>query len=733
MPQQWDENGNLITTKKQQWDENGNPIGSDASSTPAAPSEQAKQDASDKVKGVQAQNDAAAASADAQGGDFLTRLRASEDNAFYNMVPHSWGEAGQMGMHVLGAITHPIRTGMETGAQMQATYEGARARGNNPLTSTAEGLASLVGIDAPEMEEAARRGDYAGVIGEAIPAASMVAGGEAIKFIPKAIEGTRNLMGDIKAASSPELTANVRGRLSAAQVEAQKALKNGRAEYLNKINDKTAAIKAKDVANPLPAGAELKADPIKQAMEAKTGQLNAEGRLAMPTVARVYDLVDKAIAEGPMSFERLQQLRSDIGQLTFNRNLAPVEKSVLSEAYHKGTDMMANRAGQLGETDAFNRYNTEYQALKQLDHDHLNDLLEFQANPNDFWKTVTDKGNQAVQNMLDRFGQHGNVIRQMSKDVAPLTSHLATKGESGFTGRMRAIAKQPIWAAGGAAVGGAAGHAVPGMGPWVGSMVGASMGANFGERVGTAAAMREGSPFALGAQELNEGGQRAIIPEQKPWQSNPATPVTPPAPSAPPEPGAGGPSSSGNGAPSSGSSNKGFTERVDSNGIRWAKTPGSPAEVSIPKDMKDEDISTYVHEKSSLQSDFAKSRAAASKPLEFSGPSDDEQGLAKDLYGKEFSKLTSEQQTKVKDIAKRVQTQEAAKGKEGEGTSAVGLVSEEAPKTNAPQMRQSHSHEINRLLGIINNPAASPEEIDYAKKSIKASEEMRSGVPKMKK
>ena len=407
--------------------------------------------------------------------------------------------------------------GMATSGLSEEGAKAKEAAGQGRYVEAAgHGLASvlpMVGPWAAGLGEQAGSGDIGGAVARG--GATMLAG----KAGEKVFKGAMNLpntVSDVRAASDPtELNANVRGRLAAGQVEAQKAIKNGRSEYLNRIEQKTAGIKAKDTANPTTT---LQAEPISDAITQKSGEMNAEGRLRMPTVARIYDLVNNAAAEGPMTFERLQQLRSDIGQLTFNKNLPPVERTIAQEAYGHATNMMAQRAAQLGETDAFNRYNAEYSALKQLDHDTLNDMLSDNAKPGDFFRLMNDQSNNQVQTMLDRFGKHGDVVRSITKETHPLQAHLAKGGESsGFTGRMRAMMTQPGWAAAGAVAGKIPGMAV-GM-PWVGEMIGASKGAEFGSRVATARAMREGSPFALGAQTLREGGIHGILPEQAPWTS----------------------------------------------------------------------------------------------------------------------------------------------------------------------------------------------------------------------
>ena len=49
--------------------------------------------------------------------------------------------------------------------------------------------------------------------------------------------------------------------------------------------------------------------------------------------------------------------------------------------------------------------------------------------------------------------------------------------------------------------------------------------------------------------------------------------------------------------------------RTDANGTRWAKTPDSPAEVSIPKNLSDNEAQQYAQGKLDLQSNFAKGRS----------------------------------------------------------------------------------------------------------------------------
>ena len=56
----------------------------------------------------------------------------------------------------------------------------------------------------------------------------------------------------------------------------------------------------------------------------------------------------------------------------------------------------------------------------------------------------------------------------------------------------------------------------------------------------------------------------------------------------------------------------------------------------------------------------------------------------------------------------------------GEGTSAVNLVSGEAPRTNTPQILQSQGFDRGRLQGIIQNPFATAEERAVAQRSLDA-------------
>jgi len=56
--------------------------------------------------------------------------------------------------------------------------------------------------------------------------------------------------------------------------------------------------------------------------------------------------------------------------------------------------------------------------------------------------------------------------------------------------------------------------------------------------------------------------------------------------------------------------------RTDTNGTRWAKSLDSPAEVSIPKELKDAEADKYAKEKLDLQKQFAESRKAAAPKAE---------------------------------------------------------------------------------------------------------------------
>lgn len=51
-----------------------------------------------------------------------------------------------------------------------------------------------------------------------------------------------------------------------------------------------------------------------------------------------------------------------------------------------------------------------------------------------------------------------------------------------------------------------------------------------------------------------------------------------------------------------------ITFRTDDNGTKWAKVPGSPAEVSVPKSLKGAEAEAYAREKLDLQQKFAQRR-----------------------------------------------------------------------------------------------------------------------------
>lgn len=55
-----------------------------------------------------------------------------------------------------------------------------------------------------------------------------------------------------------------------------------------------------------------------------------------------------------------------------------------------------------------------------------------------------------------------------------------------------------------------------------------------------------------------------------------------------------------------------ITYREDNNGTRWAKTPDSPAEISVPKDLEGEAADKYVTEKINLQKEYAKKNTLVS-------------------------------------------------------------------------------------------------------------------------
>src|SRR5208282_6458794 len=65
----------------------------------------------------------------------------------------------------------------------------------------------------------------------------------------------------------------------------------------------------------------------------------------------------------------------------------------------------------------------------------------------------------------------------------------------------------------------------------------------------------------------------------------------------------------------------GITYRTDANGTQWAKSPDSPAEVSIPKGITGDEASAYAQTKLDLQTQFAASRATVAAPqIQVEGP-----------------------------------------------------------------------------------------------------------------
>lgn len=493
-PQYLDEQGNAV----QYLDENGNPVASSAAGNPPVSQSPLPTGAT-------------------------TQLEANEPN----VKPQSWRDA---------TIGNPFEGG--PAAMMRRSADYLKGEGQGVLGAMKAPISMAEGIIKDPESVQMLPGQVAEGLKQTVTAPAKMQtyadprqmGAEVANVAsfatPEGVKGTGEMAADLgTAVDTAKLDANARGRLSAAQVEAQSALKNGRTEYANRIYNKTEGIRRKDAANPLPNGAQMTVDPIENAVNAQTVNMNAQTRLNMPNVAKIEDLTAKARQSGPLTFARLQQLRSDIGQIAFNRNMPPVEKNIATAAYQQATDMMAQRAAQLGEADAFNKYNAEFTALKQLDHDYLNDLTEFNAKPTEFFRTIGDKGNAVVQNMLDRFGQHGDVARQINKEAGPLVTHLNRPTGMNVMGRMGAVMKHPGYALAGSALGGVAGHAV-GM-PWVGEMLGATVGATLGDRMAAARTLREGSPYAMGAKAVREGGEHAMLPEQTDWQSGPAQKVPP--------------------------------------------------------------------------------------------------------------------------------------------------------------------------------------------------------------
>jgi hypothetical protein len=92
----------------------------------------------------------------------------------------------------------------------------------------------------------------------------------------------------------------------------------------------------------------------------------------------------------------------------------------------------------------------------------------------------------------------------------------------------------------------------------------------------------------------------------------------------------------------------GITYRTDSNGTRWAKTPDSPAEVSIPKGMDEKDVPAYAKEKLELQKNFAKSRAegaqSANQQIKPANVSSSRESKVHDFIGKSIQRMAQEAQ-----------------------------------------------------------------------------------------
>lgn len=345
-----------------------------------------------------------------------------------------------------------------------------------------------------------------------------------------------------------QLLAQGAKRLAEAQVESQKLLETGEKAYDSVIGAKTRNIIAVDNA----MGNPIHGQPVMDALLQKAGGLNADSRLRLPKVATVEDVIQKtldSVPNGNLNFQRLQQLRSDIGRVTFTHDIPPMEFQINEAAYKKATDLMKDRAGQLNMSDEFNAYNREHHALQELRKSTLSELKSFDPLSTGFFKKVGNVGDVRVQNMLDKFNEAterpgvrgsgvGDAIRRISDETKPFQRILSQGEGAGLMGRIKAVMTHPLYGGVGALLGMAPGRLV-GM-PWIGGMIGATEGAALADKLNLAEALVKGSRYPAGEAAIKAGDVEGMIPSQlqpgarapfpTPRQAGqPLAPTTPPS------------------------------------------------------------------------------------------------------------------------------------------------------------------------------------------------------------
>ena len=419
-------------------------------------------------------------------------------------IPYLKGEAQDIKegiMGIPGAIKGMVKAGVDVGGAVQGDPTSMVRAGKDVMG----GLEGLGGIFTKPLESPETMTDpkkFTTEVGDA----AMLATPSGAASIPEDISA-------VKGAMAPDLAKNVAGTLADAQVSTQGLLQKGEDAYASKIFDKTDAIRKADAAKPTKFDMTPVADAYKNLREGIRGTNLAN----LPHVQQAINVVKKAATKGPMNFETLQQLRTDIGNLTYSHTIPKFESKLLGGLYTAATDVLGKRAGELGMTPEFEAYNKEFSSLMDLRKTTLNKLKTLDPKSSGFFKKLTDTKDVRVQNMLDRFEEAapgvGKEIRKILADTKPLQRVQEGSRGSMMGGRWRAIKEHPMTAIPAAMAGGALGTmtGIP-MGGFLGGTLAATEAAKLSEKIAAARAL--GKIAYPEGHKLLKTGMGGMLPKQ---------------------------------------------------------------------------------------------------------------------------------------------------------------------------------------------------------------------------
>lgn len=520
MPQTWDEKGNPIQAKpmpqampppaaptakqKQTWDEHGTPI----QASPAKPA-QISTGIQSQPPPIQPQGPTPTSTSNPNtpylggyAGFTPGHMASSAGQGIKNVVQGttgSWekGHEGEGGLIEIGAnIEKHLPEMGEQANEIRRQAKEAFKRGGveGQVEGYTKGAFSIIPMLGPWLNDKYNQAMSGDVGGSAVETATTAGLAKVIEAVndkgPNAAKDIKNAFPKhvIVGVSNLALDHVKNGQVGDAVIEGSRdtsklgqAVKATKDRIGAKFSSINAADKIKDPNGFVPA--KIATNTIDKAIADKGAQVLYDKKM-MPSVAKIRALVEGY--KGNLTFDNIKQMRSFIGD--YYAKASGVEKAVLGDLYSSYSDVLKNRAKQLG-PDHIRDYieaNGDTESLKNHQEGLIKDLKSKNTGLQ-YFNEITKESNKGRLNKLEAdlhlpTGFFADTVRDFGPlhRLAALTEGSSTTGLKGS--RISAFMRHPIAATAGITGGGAIGG---GVGMLMGghSMVGSIMGM-------TAAAMK---------------------------------------------------------------------------------------------------------------------------------------------------------------------------------------------------------------------------------------------------